>query len=193
MLSSRTNMRTDEKGNTIIEFAIVATVFFMMLVGIAAAGHLFYTHNALVEATRRGARYAVLQCKPAQSGCPNSDTATTRIKNIVVYGTDAPAAGATPLISGLQTSNVTVEYSTGTGFGIAAGTVSVSIDDSLTLGVPVSVTVYPSTSVADATAGNGSGSYWPATGSSMVLMRYYVEWLPRLIQTCRGRRRGPSR
>lgn len=128
MLSSRTNMKTDERGNTIIEFAIVATVFFMMLVGIAAAGHLFYTHNALVEATRRGARYAVLQCKPAQTGCPNSDTATTRIKNMVVYGTDSPAAGATSLISGLQTSNVTVEYSTGTGFGVAAGTVSVSID-----------------------------------------------------------------
>ena len=128
MLSSRTNMRTDEKGNTIIEFAIVATVFFLMLVGIAAAGHLYYTHNALVEATRRGARYAVLQCKADLNGCPNSDTAATRIKNIVVYGTDSPAAGATSLISGLQTSNVTVDNSTGTGFGVASGTVSVSID-----------------------------------------------------------------
>ena len=123
-------MKTGEKGNTIIEFAIVATVFFMMLVGIAAAGHLFYTHNALVEATRRGARYAVLQCKPDQSGCANSDTVATRVKNIVVYGTDSPATGATSLISGLQTSNVTVEYSTGTGtgFGVATGTVSVSIN-----------------------------------------------------------------
>ena len=130
MLSSRTNMKRDEQGNTIIEFAIVATVFFMMLVGIAAAGHLFYTHNALVEATRRGARYAVLQCKAGQSGCTGSDTVTTRVQNMVVYGTDSPAAGATSLISGLQTSNVTVEYSsgTGTGFGVAAGTVSVSIN-----------------------------------------------------------------
>jgi len=127
MLSSGTNMKTEEKGNTIIEFAIVATVFFMMLVGIAAAGHLFYTHNALVEATRRGARYGVLQCKDGQSGCPNSSTTITRIKNVVVYGTDAPAAGATSLISGLQPSNVIVEYSPSPGFGLAAGTVSVSI------------------------------------------------------------------
>jgi len=128
MLGSRGNMNTGEKGNTIIEFAIVATVFFMMLVGIAAAGHLFYTHNALAEATRRGARYAVLQCRPSQTGCTNAGTAVDRIKNIVVYGTDSPAAGATSLISGLQTSNVTVEYSTGTQFGVGAGTVSVSIN-----------------------------------------------------------------
>ena len=128
MLSSKTKMKTGEKGNTIIEFAIVATVFFMMLVGIAAAGHLFYTHNALTEATRRGARYAVLQCKAGQSGCTGSDTAETRIKNMVIYGTDAPATGATPLVSNLQASNVTVEYSTGSGFGLAAGTVSVSIN-----------------------------------------------------------------
>ena len=127
MSGSKTKMKTGEKGNTIIEFAIVSTVFFMMLVGITAAGHLFYTHNALTEATRRGARYAVLQCRAGQNGCTGSDTAETRIKNMVVYGTDAPTAGATSLISGLQTSNVTVEYSTGSGFGIAAGTVSVSI------------------------------------------------------------------
>ena len=115
----------NEKGNTIIEFAIVATVFFMMLVGIVAAGHLFYTHNALVEATRRGARYAVLQCRPNQGGCPNSDTTISRVKNVVVYGTDSPAAGATSLISNLQPTNVTVEFSS---FGLAAGTVSVSIN-----------------------------------------------------------------
>ena len=129
MLSNRRNMNAGEKGNTIIEFAIVATVFFMMLVGIVAAGHLFYTHNALTEATRRGARYAVLQCRPAQNGCTGSDTTLTRVKNVVIYGTDSPAAGATSLISGLQASNVTVEYSTGQQFGVAKGTVSVSINN----------------------------------------------------------------
>ena len=128
MFTTKTNVKNDHKGNTIIEFAIVATVFFMMLVGIVAAGHLFYTHNALVEATRRGARYAVLQCQPNQAGCPNSSTTTDRVKNIVVYGTDTPAAGTKSLISNLQTSNVTVEFSTSPKFGVAVGTVSVSIN-----------------------------------------------------------------
>ena len=127
MFTNTANVKNGQQGNTIIEFAIVATVFFMMLVGIVAAGHLFYTHNALVEATRRGARYAVLQCRPSQSGCTNSDTTITRVKNVVLYGTDTPADGATSLISNLQASNVSVEFSTSPNFGLAAGTVSVSI------------------------------------------------------------------
>ena len=121
-----------ERGSTIIEFAIIAVIFFMMLVGIVAAGHLYYTHNALVEATRRGARYAVLQCNPNETTCTGYDTTVERVQNIVVYGTDTPAMGATSLISGLQTSNVQVDYSTpltgsSTSFGVAKGRVSVKI------------------------------------------------------------------
>lgn len=118
-----------DQGNTIIEFAIVSTVFFMMLVAIVAGGHLYYTHNALVEATRRGARYAVLHCKPSQTGCANSGTVVANVKDIVVYGTDAPAAGATSLIPNLQPSNVIVTYSTSPAFGVGAGTVTVTIDN----------------------------------------------------------------
>jgi Flp pilus assembly protein TadG len=129
VLSSRTNMKKNETGNTIIEFAIVATVFFMMLVGIVAAGNLFYTHNALVEATRRGARYGVLQCRPAQAGCTNSGTTVDRIKKMVVFGTDTPATGATSLISNLTVDDVNVDFSTTPSFGLAVGTVSVSIKD----------------------------------------------------------------
>lgn len=99
-----------------IEFTVVATVFFAMLVGIVAAGNLYYTHNALVEATRRGARYAVLH--PTGS--------TTAVKNVVVYGTDSPAQGATSLIYNLQPTNVTVAYS---GLNVAAGSVTVTISN----------------------------------------------------------------
>ena len=97
-----------------IEFTVVAAVFFLMLVGIVAAGNLYYTHNALVEATRRGARYAVM----------NPTGSVTAVQNVVVYGTDAPAQGATSLIYNLQTTNVTVNY---TGLNVAQGTVTVSI------------------------------------------------------------------
>ena len=106
--------RGNEHGGSLIEFALIATVFFMMLVGIVAAGNLYYTHNALVEATRRGARYAVL----------NPTNSTTAVRNVVLYGTDSPAAGATPLVYNLQADNVTINY---TGLGVAAGSVTVSI------------------------------------------------------------------
>jgi Flp pilus assembly protein TadG len=106
--------RSSESGGSLIEFTVVATVFFMMLVGIVAAGNLYYTHNALVEATRRGARYAVLH--------PTGSTAAVR--DVVMYGTDAPGMGATPLVYNLQPGNVTVTY---TGLNVAQGTVTVTI------------------------------------------------------------------
>lgn len=120
-----------ERGVATVEFAITATVFFMMLVVIAIGGHLYWTNNALVEATRRGARYAATQLKP---GFPNpgqtcTDPATTNdpVKNMVLYNTATPANGAPPLVPGLAASNVTVCYSND--FGVGAGTVSVKIEN----------------------------------------------------------------
>ena len=107
--------RKNERGGTLIEFTIVAVFFFMMLVGIVAAGNLYYTHNALVEATRRGARYAVL----------NQTNSTTAVRNVVMYGTPTPAVGATTLVYNLQSNNVTVTYS---GLNVAQGTVTVKIE-----------------------------------------------------------------
>jgi len=114
LLEKRNTKQSGEHGSTLIEFTVVAAVFFMMLVAIVAAGNLYYTHNALVEATRRGARYAVL----------NPTGSTTAVKNVVVYGTDTPAQGATSLIYNLTPDNVTVTYS---GLNVASGTVTVTI------------------------------------------------------------------
>jgi Flp pilus assembly protein TadG len=116
--------RGNERGGSLIEFTVVALSFFMMLVGIVAAGNLYYTHNALVEATRRGARYAVL----------HPTGGATAVQNVVIYGTDAPPSGATSLIYNLQPANVTVCYSgtvncPGQAFGVAAGTITVSIQN----------------------------------------------------------------
>jgi Flp pilus assembly protein TadG len=38
-----------ESGVATVEFAITASFFFMMLIAVVAGGHLFWTHNALVE------------------------------------------------------------------------------------------------------------------------------------------------
>lgn len=108
------NVRRNERGGSLIEFTVIATVFFLMLVGIVAAGNLYYTHNALVEATRRGARYAVM----------NPSGSTTAVTNVVLYGTATPAEGATSLIYNLTPDNVVVTYS---GLNVAQGTVTVTI------------------------------------------------------------------
>ncbi|HLO00720.1 MAG TPA: TadE family protein [Pyrinomonadaceae bacterium] len=112
-----------ERGTAIVEFAITAAFFLMIIMAIISGGHLFFTHNAMVESTRRGARYAATQCKPALAGCIGSDTSLERVKNVVLYGT--PTAGSAPLVNGLTPANIQVDYSND--FGVAQGTVSVKI------------------------------------------------------------------
>jgi Flp pilus assembly protein TadG len=108
--------RDGERGATLLEFVYVATLYLTMLVGIVAVSHLYFTHNALVEATRRGARYATL----VSSTTASDDD----IKEMVVYGTVTPATGATSLVSGLTTNNIEVARA---GFGLGQGTVTVRI------------------------------------------------------------------
>jgi Flp pilus assembly protein TadG len=104
--------RRDERGATLIEFAIGATVFLTVMFGVIEFGRALWTHNALADAARRGARYAVNH--------PTTDAAA--VKNVVVYGD--PAGGTQPVVENLTTANVQVQYSN---FGLAQGTVSVQI------------------------------------------------------------------
>ncbi|MEP6912247.1 MAG: TadE family protein, partial [bacterium] len=85
-----------ERGTAIVEFAITAAFFLMMIMAIVSGGHLFFTHNALVESTRRGARYAATLAKPATQSCVNNSTTVDPVKNMVLYGT--PTAGTTTLV-----------------------------------------------------------------------------------------------
>jgi Flp pilus assembly protein TadG len=124
-MNRHSRKRHSQGGVATVEFALTASVFIMMIVGIISGAHLFFTHNAMVEATRRGARYAANQCKPNLSGCPNSAGTIERVQNVVLYGT--PVAGTTTLVHNLQRDNVTVTYSSD--FSVAQGNVSVKIDN----------------------------------------------------------------
>ena len=95
-----------------VEFAIGATLFLTVMFGVIEFGRALWVHNALSDAARRGARYAVIH--PA--------TDSVAVKNVVVYGD--PAGGSTPLVDNLTTANVNVSYS---GFGLNGGTATVSI------------------------------------------------------------------
>jgi Flp pilus assembly protein TadG len=105
--------KTGERGSTLLEFAIGATVFLTVMFGVIEFGRLLWTHNALTDATRRGARYAINH--------PSTDS--DAVKNVVVYGD--PAGGTQPVVENLtKNSNVVVQYSN---FGVGQGTVTVSI------------------------------------------------------------------
>jgi Flp pilus assembly protein TadG len=102
----------DQRGSTLVEFAIGATVFLMVMFAVIEFGRALWVHNALSDAARRGARYAVT----------HSSADATAVKNVVVY--DDPAGGTQPLVDNLTTSNVDVSYSN---FGLNGGTATVSI------------------------------------------------------------------
>jgi Flp pilus assembly protein TadG len=113
MIMMRTKLiKSDQRGATLVEFSIAATVFLASMFAVVEFGRLLWVHNALADAARRGARYAVV----------HSAADTASVKNVVVYGN--PEGSGDPLVNNLTTSNVGVVYSS---FQVNRGTVSVSI------------------------------------------------------------------
>ena len=107
-------IRNKERGATLVEFSIAATVFLMAMFTVIEFGRALWTHNALMDAARRGARYAVVHRQDEMGD----------VKNVVVYGD--PAGGTKPIVENLTTDNVNVDYSN---FTLAGGTVQVTITD----------------------------------------------------------------
>jgi Flp pilus assembly protein TadG len=80
--------RQHQRGLAAVEFAIVATIFFMMLFGAMEMGRLLWTWNAAAEATRLGARMAVV--------CDQNDPVIVKRMR--------------ERLPALQASNVTIDY-----------------------------------------------------------------------------------
>lgn len=105
--------RRGERGAALLEFSIGALVFLTAIFAVLEFGRLLWVHNALTDAARRGARYAV---NHTQADAENA-------KRMAVYGTLND--GAAPMVSGLSTGQVKVTY---TNFNVGEGTVTVKID-----------------------------------------------------------------
>ncbi|HKO62664.1 MAG TPA: TadE family protein [Pyrinomonadaceae bacterium] len=110
----RKTKKHNQRGATLVEFSIAATVFLTVMFAVMEFGRAVWTHNALSDAARRGARYAVV----------NGTGSSGAVKNVVVYGD--PDGGTKPLVDNLTIDNVDVNYS---GFGLDEGTVQVTITD----------------------------------------------------------------
>jgi hypothetical protein len=113
-MSKNNKKRSSERGSTLVEFSIAATVFLMVMFAVIEFGRAVWTHNALADAARRGARYAVI----------NPEANEDNVKNVVVYGN--PDGGKNPVVAGLTTDNVEVDYN---GFGLDVGTAQVTIKE----------------------------------------------------------------
>ncbi|WP_031436161.1 TadE/TadG family type IV pilus assembly protein [Methylobacter tundripaludum] len=96
-------MKHQQKGLYIVEFALVAALFFVLLFAVIEFARVLFVWNTLTEATRRGARLAVV--------CPVGHAS---IANVTVFNAPA-AAGASPILPGLDSSDVVTDYLDQTG------------------------------------------------------------------------------
>jgi Flp pilus assembly protein TadG len=114
MMRKEKSFQSGQRGATLVEFAIALSIFLVAMFAVIEFGRALWVHNALADAARRGARYAVL----------HSANDSAAVKNVVVYGD--PAGGTETTVPNLTTENVTVEYNN---FALNGGTVTVSITD----------------------------------------------------------------
>jgi len=122
------NRKAAQRGATLVEFAIAATVLLTAIFAVLEFGRALWTHNALSDAARRGARYAINQPASSPAGVKTTGTnvgpSLTAIRNVAVYGD--PAGGTTPMVNDLTPTNVNVTYKD---FGLGQGTVGVTIQN----------------------------------------------------------------
>jgi Flp pilus assembly protein TadG len=116
----------NEKGSTLVEFAIGASVFLLVMFAIIEFGRALWVHNALADAARRAARYAVNQPASSPAGNPTSGTnvgpSITAIRNVGVYGN--PGGSGAAMVNNLTPTNLDIQYSN---FGVGQGSVSVTV------------------------------------------------------------------
>ena len=87
-----------QRGVAAVEFALIAVVFFMILLGIAEFGRIMYVWNTTQEVTRRAAREAVVRDFSA------AETAAIKREAIFQAGT----SGTVSLPAGVEITNTTV-------------------------------------------------------------------------------------
>lgn len=87
-----------QTGMTTVEFAIIGFVLFLTIFALIETGRLLWVWESLEEATRRGARVAAV--------CPVNHPA---VANVTVFNNPS-SGGASAILYGLSTTNVTVSY-----------------------------------------------------------------------------------
>ena len=100
-------MRRKQKGIYIVEFALVAALFFVLLFGMIEVARALFVWNTLTEATRRGARLAAV--------CPIGHVS---IANVTVFNNPG-TAGTSPILPTLNSADVVTQYLDQTG-GVTA-------------------------------------------------------------------------
>jgi Flp pilus assembly protein TadG len=100
MTRQRSRTRRRPAGQAMVEFALVAPMFFLLLFGIIEAGRFIFYYETLSHATREGARYAIVNGENSFSPTgpphqPGGEAVISRVK-ATAYGVPGNAITVTP-------------------------------------------------------------------------------------------------
>jgi Flp pilus assembly protein TadG len=93
---ARRRLRND-RGSTLVEFALVLTALMMFLLGIMDFSRMLYTYHFVGEAAREGTRYAVVHGSTFTTGCSGT----------VSYSCSAKASDVQSYVQGLTPPGIT--------------------------------------------------------------------------------------
>lgn len=69
--------RRHERGQALVEFALIIPLFLFLLIAIFDLGHVVWANNSLSTAAREAARFAVVHGGSTRSTCPQGPLPTT--------------------------------------------------------------------------------------------------------------------
>jgi Flp pilus assembly protein TadG len=92
-----------QRGSTLLEFALIAPLFFLLVCGIFDFGHLFFVQMSMQDAIRQAGRFAVTGNHLKDPNDPTNTKYLSRVDSIVKTAEDA-SAGTT--ITGVQVSSL---------------------------------------------------------------------------------------
>ena len=106
-----TTTKSTQSGLAAVEMLIAVPVLMMILMSIAEFGNAFVQYTNLNKMAQSGIRYATSGVTGTSSYDQIADV--DEIKNMVVYGKTSVGDSASSLMSGIDTSDVTVVHQNG--------------------------------------------------------------------------------
>jgi hypothetical protein len=91
-LMGRLSGRHRSRGQALVEFTLVAPMLFLLILGTIEAGRFILFYEVMNNATREGARYAIVH--GADSTCPSGPPPAGEVNNCDIPGNNVKAAVA---------------------------------------------------------------------------------------------------
>ena len=90
----------DQKGQGLVEFAIILPVLLIILLGIVEFGLILYNQHVITNASREGARYGIVVRSPRRTAIEIEAVVDAYCAdNMVTFGSASPVTAIDPLIT----------------------------------------------------------------------------------------------